>query len=184
MAKHTGKLFAITAAAIMLPLTLGTGSAQTAAGHAAASTQDTQFLGDLAQDSNFEIKTSKLALQNSKSPDVKRYATMVIHDHTMLEQKIKGADRSAKRTATPPTDMASNDQSTYENLKGLKGDAFDQAYIKELIKGNDHIQQEEKSEASDSTLPPVKNLAIQSVSIDTKHSEAAKKLAQTHHVQS
>lgn len=147
-----------------------------------ASSQDTQFLQDLAQDSNFEIGTSKLALEKSQSADVKQYATMVIHDHKELKREIRSADRATHQAPVALTSMTSDDQSVYDNLKGLSGTEFDQAYIKQLIKGNDSIQREEKSESTDSAVPTVKSLATQSAAIDTKHADKAKALAQSHHV--
>ena len=155
--------------------------AQSATG---ASQDDTKFLNDLAQDSNFEIKTSQLALQHSRSADVKAYANMVIHDHSLLKQRIRSADQAAGLQPTPPDSLSSEDQSTVSKLSGLDGDAFDQAYIKELVEGNDQIQKEEKSEAGSSSLLPVKSLATRSVAIDTRHAAQAKQLAQAHNVNS
>ncbi len=171
----------VKAAALALALAWGTTIASAQA--TAASAQDMQFLQDLAQDSNYEIGTSKLALQQSQSADVKQYATMVIHDHTELKRKIKTADRAAHLTPTPQTSMTSDDQTAYDRLKGLSGNDFDQAYIQQLIKGNDKIQKEEKSEASDSSVPSIKDLATQSAATDAKHAEKAKQLAQAHNVQ-
>ena len=170
----------VQAAAFALALTWGTTFAS--AQGTTASSQDTQFLQDIAQDSNFEIGTSKLALQKSQSTDVKQYAMMVIHDHKELKREIKSADRATHQASVPATSMSSNDQSVYDNLKGLSGAEFDQAYIKQLIKGNDQIQKEEKSESSDSTAPMVKDLATQSAATDTKHADKAKQLAQAHNV--
>ena len=171
----------VKVAALALALAWGTTIASAQA--TAASSQDTQFLQDLAQDSNYEIGTSNFALKQSQSADVKQYATMVIHDHTQLKQKIKTADRAASLTPTPATSMTSDDQTAYDSLKGLSGNDFDQAYIKQLIKGNDKIKKEEKSAASDSSVPSIKGLATQSAAIDAKHAEKAKQLAQAHHVQ-
>ena len=167
-----------------LALVLIGGTTIASAQGTAASSQDTQFLQDLAQDSNYEIGTSQLALKQSQSSDVKQYASMVIHDHKQLKRKINSADRATKLTPTPATSMTSDDQAAYDSLKGLNGNDFDQAYIKQLIKGNDKIEKEEKSEASGSGVPSVKDLAAQSAAIDSKHAEKAKELAQAHNVQS
>ena len=181
MANQLTYTFGVKAAALALALAWGTTIAS--AQGTAASSQDTQFLQDLAQDSNYEIGTSQLALQKSQSADVKQYASMVIHDHKQLKRKIQSADRATNLTPTPATSMTSDDQTAYDSLKGLSGNDFDQAYIKQLIKGNDKIEKEEKSEASDSGVPSVKNLATQSAAIDSKHAEKAKQLAQAHNVQ-
>lgn len=170
----------VKAAVLVLAFTWGASNAS--AQSTAASSQDTQFLQDLAQDSNFEIGTSKLALKKSQSTDVKQYAMMVIHDHKELKREIKSADGATHQAPVAAKSMTSDDQSMYDTLKGLSGTEFDQAYIKQLIKGNDQIQREEKSESTDSTVPMVKNLATQSAAIDTKHADKAKQLAQAHNI--
>ncbi len=167
---------------VALALAFTWGAANAVAQSTVASSQDTQFLQDLAQDSNFEIGTSKLALRKSQSADVKQYATMVIHDHKELKREIKSADNATHQTPVAVKSMTSDDQNMYHSLKGLSGTEFDQAYIRQLIKGNDTIEKEEKSESTDSTIPMVKNLATQSAAIDAKHAEKAKQLAQAHNV--
>ena len=171
-------------ALMVLALTLGAGRAiaQTAT-QSGPSDQDKHFLEEIAQDSNFEIKTSQLALQKSQSADVKQYATMVIHDHTQLKRQIQAADVAAKVTPVSAGSMSVGDHASVTKLEILSGDSFDKAYIKELVKGNDEIQRDEKSEAAGSSLAPVKSLAEHSAALDTKHAEKAKQLAQAHNVQ-
>lgn len=171
------------AAAVALTLGIGTGVA-VAQNNNGASSQDKQFLHDLGEDSNFEIASAKLALQKSQSKDVKEYAEMIIKDHTSLKQEIRSANQSVHTSAAPTSSMTTTDHARMIELKALSGESFDKAYIKELIKGNDEIQKEEKSEASDSTVEPVKKLAERAAEMDTKHSEKAKQLAQEHNVQS
>ena len=67
----------------------------TAVGQTTASDGDKHFLEEISQESNYEIKTSQLALQKSKSADIRQYATMVLHDHTALKQQISLADTAA-----------------------------------------------------------------------------------------
>ncbi len=185
MTKTTRNRWSIRAAApLMLAVAAGSAWAQASGTAGTASSQDTQFLQDFGKDSNFEIATSRLALARSPSEDVKHYASMVIHDHTALKVELRSADRTAGVTPVGPSSMTDEEQNTYSKLKGLRGNDFDQAYIQELVKGNDQIEQEEKSEASDSALPTVKQLAVRSGATDKKHAENAKQLAKAHNVQS
>ena len=172
-------------ALIGLALTAGMGGllAPTATAQTAASDQDKHFLEEISQDSNYEIKTSQLALQKSKSADVKQYATMVLHDHTQLNQQIRLADTAAKVTPVSSGGMSVADHAAVAELEVLSGDTFDKAYIKKLVKGNDEIQNDEKSEMANSSLPAVKRLAERSVALDTKHSGKAKELASAHNIQ-
>lgn len=172
-----------TAALLSLALGFSVGASQ-AQSSAGASTQDKQFLKDLGEDSNFEIATAQLAIQKSNSQDVKAYARMLIADHTRLKQQVASASRVAGVTAPTADDMSIGDHAKLTELKMLSGDTFDNSYIKGLVKGNEDIQKEEKSEATDSSLAPVKALAARSVAIDTKHAEKAKQLALAHKISS
>ncbi len=174
---------AVRAAALVLALSVGTGLLQAQAAGNGMSDQDKQFLKNTGQDSNFEITTGRLALQKSQSSDVKGYATMVIRDHTQLEQQMNKVDGMESIAPPSRTSMSLKDTATYTELKVLSGDSFDRAYIKELVKGNEEGLQEARSEASSSTVAPVKQLAEHRVALDAKHTEKAKQLAQAHNVQ-
>ena len=168
-------------AAMLLPMAMGSGHMLAQAG-SGPTDQDKHFLTEIAQDSNYEIKTGQLALQKSQSADVKAYATMLIHDHTQLKQQIKEADAAASVTPSSADSLALSDRASYTKLQLLSGDRFDQAYIKGLVKGNDAIQKDEKAEAADSPMPAVKKLAARSAALDAKHAEKAKELATAHKV--
>ncbi len=176
MHRMLGKI-ARTASALALTATLGSGVA-----HAQATDQDKAFLKDTAQDTNFEIKTGQLALQKSKSADVKQYATMLIRDHTQLKTQIRAADTAAKAKPEDAGSMSVSDNARYLELKVLSGDTFDKEYIKGLVKGNADAVQKTKDEAANSTVPAVKKLAQRRVDLDTKHTEKARALAQAHKI--
>ena len=169
--------------AMMLPVALGASMAVAQTPGGSASDQDKKFLKELDQDSNFEIKTAQLALKKSNSADVKQYAKMLIHDHTQLKQKIKAADGVANITPESAGSLSLSDRATYSKLELLSGDTFDTSYIKGLVKGNEDIVKDEKSEAADSTVPTIKAVAVRGAELDTKHAEKAKQLAQAHGVQ-
>ena len=168
-----------TVAALTLPLVLGTAAAF-AQGN--VSDQDKHFLQELTKDSNYEIKTAQLALQKSSSQDVKAYANMLIHDHTGLERQISKIDTAEKITPESAGSMTIADHAKYDEMKLLSGESFDKTFIKGLLKGNDEIQKDEKSEAADSTVRTIKELAKRSAELDTKHADKAKELAQAHNI--
>lgn len=161
-----------------LALSLGTGIAL-----AQATDMDKTFLKDTAQDSNFEIRTSRLALSKSPSADVKAYATMVLHDHNQLQGMIGMADKAAGVDTLSPGSMSLDDDAKYAELKVLSGKTFDDAYIKGLLKGNEEVIQKEQAEYDATTIPTVKKLAKRAHEDDTKHAEKAKQLAAAHNVQ-
>ena len=160
---------------LMLAFALGAGTL-----HAQVSSQDKTFLDDTAKDTNYEIKTGQLALKKSGSADVKQYAAMVIRDHTALKPQIAKADAAANVTPPQADSLTVSDRASYAELEVLSGNLFDKAYIKGLVKGNQQAVDESKSEAAGSTVPAVKALAARRLTLDAKHTEAAKKLAQAH----
>ena len=170
-------------AGVMAALVLGVGVLSTPMrAQSKGSDQDKKFLDNLEGDSNYEIGLSKLALEKSKSADVRAYATMIVHDHTQLKREILTADSAAKLTPPSTSDMGVSDRTTYDTMKLLRGDSFDKEYIKRMVKGNDEIENEEKSEAADSEVPAVKKLAEHSAAVDRKHAAKAKALAAAHNI--
>ena len=149
--------------------------------HAQAPTsQDKDFLKDTAQDSNYEIRTAQLALQKAISADVKAYANMLIRDHTALNRQIRQVDTVAKIEPEKPGSMSLSDDAEFAKLKLLSGKTFEESYIKTLNSGNDEAVNKAKSEASGTSVPAIKQLAEKRASLDTKHAEKAKQLAQAH----
>ena len=168
---------------LSLTLALLTISLGTVAAKAQATDQDKAFLKDTVEDSNYEIKTGRLALQKSSSADIKQYATMLIHDHTLLKQQAIAAETAAHVKPESAGSMSVSDNAEYLKLKLLSGDTFNESYIKTLVKGNQEAVDKTKAEASDSKIPAVKKLAEHRNALDTKHTEKAKQLATAHHIQ-
>jgi putative membrane protein len=96
----------------------------------------------------FEIASSKIALGASNSTQVKAFAKMMIHDHTLTtEHLLKGsgmtkADVEAKTAPGPDGKHAANDlvdQSHADMLDKLgreKGKDFDSDYMSDQVSGH------------------------------------------------
>jgi len=80
----------------------------------------------------WDIETSELALKKSHNADVRRFAEMMVHDHTAVRQL--GRDLAAKLhvTPTPPGKdfaLAKDHADVMKKLHKATGKAFDRAYI-------------------------------------------------------
>lgn len=146
------------------------------------SSQDKQYLEEIAQDSNYEMKTSQLALQKSQSLDVKEYARMVNHDHTNLKGQIRTVDGKVGVEMPSADSMSIADKAKLVELKALSGKAFDDAYIKGLVKGNAQSVKDAKDEAGSTSVAALKALAERNIQLDEKHTGKANQLAKVHHV--
>lgn len=95
----------------------------------AAVTGSQAFVNMAAASDAFEITTSKLALDSGASAAVKKYANQMISAHTASTDKLKATTASLSPALTPDPTLSAAQQATVDSLKGLKGAAFDTAYI-------------------------------------------------------
>ncbi len=87
------------------------------------------FANTAAASDAFEIATSKLALDNSNSAAVKKYANQMIAAHTTSTDKLKATTAGLTPAITPDPALNAEQQATVDALKAKKGADFDTAYI-------------------------------------------------------
>src|SRR5262249_6950394 len=96
---------------------------------------DAQF-AQMASASNLaEINLGRLAATRAASPDVKKFAENLVTDHTKANKEmIQIANKQGLKLA--PT-MDAKSQALANQLIGLKGAEFDQAYMKHQVKAHE-----------------------------------------------
>jgi putative membrane protein len=100
------------------------------ASRAAPSPVDQAFAAKVSQGGMFEVEAGKLAEKFAQAQDVKDFAVMEVHDHTLVGDNLKAnADRIG---LTFPAKLNSEFQGKLDRLKGLSGHAFDVAYMTEM----------------------------------------------------
>lgn len=98
-----------------------------AIGEMVMSAANEEFFPAAASAGMLEIETSKLALATSKNPAIKKFAEMMVADHTKAadELKVLATDKSVPL----PKAMNRHHQMMYDHLKDEKpGEDFDNAY--------------------------------------------------------
>lgn len=75
------------------------------------------------------MDTSRLALQQSKDPDVIRFAQRMVQEHGDTNNALKMTVRASKLDVELPTVLDDAHGQTYEAMKKLSGKDFDNAYI-------------------------------------------------------
>jgi putative membrane protein len=95
----------------------------------ADATSDPGFANAVAASDMFEIQSSKMALETSKTPAVKSFAQMMVDEHTKSSSELKTL-ASGMKPALPLTPALMPDQqSMLDGLKGRTGADFDRAYL-------------------------------------------------------
>jgi putative membrane protein len=99
---------------------------------AAMSTDPDDFFESAASANMFEIEASKVALERSQDPSVKKYAEMMIKDHTEAGTKLSALATSKK--VTLPTQLLKRHQMMLDGLKEEKaGKEFDDEYRLKMV---------------------------------------------------
>ena len=93
------------------------------------------FVDNITQGNMYEIKAAQIALQKSKSPDVKAFAKMMATDHTAMTNELKPLITKAGKT--PATALDQRRQGLLDNLNAASAQDFDKTYIDQQVAGHD-----------------------------------------------
>lgn len=154
----------------------------TTAAAQAPSLADKQFVRQSIETNNAEIAAAHLALKKTSSNDVKQFAMRMIEDHTKLNEQMRPI-ASKLDVEVAPGQVTEHQQELANQLKELKGAAFDQQYIAAMVKGHTRAVSETKTEIANSNFPPVKKAAQEALPVIEEHLQLAHKLAKSHNVQ-
>ncbi|MDV3000659.1 MAG: hypothetical protein N5P05_002265 [Chroococcopsis gigantea SAG 12.99] len=95
---------------------------------------DREFAMKAAQGGMAEVKMGQLALNRASNPEVKKFAKMMIDQHTKANKELEQIAKAQKITL--PKTLTSADQATYNKLAKLRGTQFDRAYITAMEKAH------------------------------------------------
>lgn len=138
--------------------------------------KDRDFLENAAQAGHLEVEGSKLALEKSRSAEVKAFAQKMIEDHGKAGQKL--AELSKKKGYDAPTEPSLMQQAKLKTL-GLRDDGFDKAYAEGIgVSAHEDavkLFQEASNQAED---PEIKQFATETLPTLEQHLQMAKSLEQ------
>lgn len=143
---------------------------------------DRMFVRKALEGGMAEVQFGQLALQKSSNADVKEFAQKMVDDHTKLGDQMKPVAEQMK--VKEPTALSGKDKATFAKLKALNGDAFDKAYIKDMVKDHQQDEKEFKREAQSASDPALKEIAAQGEQIISEHLQMIEQIAQKNSVAS
>lgn len=99
---------------------------------AAQSINDAQIASIVVTANQVDVDAGKLAASTSKNPEVKKFALLMVTDHTGVNKQA--VDLVTKLKVTPQDNATSQSlkaggEKNIATLKALKGEAFDKAYV-------------------------------------------------------
>lgn len=145
-----------------------------------ANMMDKAFVRQALEGGMAEVQLGQLAAQKSSNPDVKQFGQKMVDDHTKLGDAMNKV--ATQMNVKPPQGLSSKDKATVAKLSALNGDAFDKAYIEDMLK--DHKQDEKafKQEAMNTSNPALKDLVSQGAQMIAGHLQMVEQIAQKNNI--
>jgi putative membrane protein len=155
------------AVALAAALFLATAYAQNQGGPS-----DPQIAGIVVTANQIDIDAGKLAKSHTKNKEVSKFAQLMITDHTAVNQQ---AGALAKKLGVKPEDSPTSQSlktgaaENVKNLKGMKGAAFDKAYVDHEVAYHQQVL-----DAIDKVLiPSAKNAELKDLIVKVRPAIAA-----------
>lgn len=129
------------------------------------------FLTDVIEGGNTEVALGKLAQTQSKNPDIRKFGQMLVTDHSKANQDATALAK--KKNINVPTGLGSH-QSTYDKLKSLKGDEFDEEFVENMVDDHEKDVGTFQKESQNSSDADVKAFAAKTLPVLQKHLDTIK----------
>lgn len=109
---------------------MNSGSISNANGGAAAMS-DSDFMMEAARGGMAEVELSQQATTKAQNAEVKKFAQMMIADHTKANAELKTL--AGGKNVTLPTELDAMHKAKADELKNLSGAEFDRAYVAAML---------------------------------------------------
>jgi len=120
--------------------------------------QDSKFMMQAAQSDMAEIMLGNMALQKSQNAEVRKFAQMMVDDHTKTSQQLKSM--AATKNVTLPADVDAKQKYIIDKLSVMSGDKFDMEYMKGQVKAHESAVKLFQNESGRGTDADVKGFAV------------------------
>jgi putative membrane protein len=148
------------------------GSNMSNANYAKTADQEDDFWTTAADGGMAEVEMAKLAVQKSQNAEVKKFAQMMIADHTKANNELKVI--AAKQKKELPKEIGPRNRSTIDELNRLSGADFDKEYVQAMVDDHETDVQlfEDQSKSDDDQA--AKAFAAKTLPTLQKHLQAIK----------
>ncbi|MDQ2832643.1 MAG: DUF4142 domain-containing protein [Acidobacteriota bacterium] len=143
---------------------------------------DKMFVRKALEGGMAEVQLGQLALQKSSNDEVKQFAQKMVDDHTKMGDDLKPI--AQQMNVKVPDGPSAKDKATMAKLQALNGDAFDKAYVKDMVKDHKADQREFKEESTRTTNPDLKQASTHGLEVVTEHLQMIEQIASKNNVAS
>jgi putative membrane protein len=165
----------VLAGAVVLAMTATPASAQYGQKSSGKGMTDQQFVTDVAHDGMAEVELGKLATEKASNEQVKKFGQRMADDHSKAGDELKAL--AEKKNIPWPTELEAKHKAVRDRLSKLSGDAFDRAYIQEMVAGHRKALMAFRMEAKNGQDPDIKAWADKTRPTIEDHLKQAQEIA-------
>jgi putative membrane protein len=128
-----------------------------------------------------EVELGRLAVERGASEGVKQFGQRMVDDHTRANQDLLQA--TSALGLTPPSALDPKHRAMVEKMSRLSGAAFDQAYMKQMVKDHQKDVALFEREAGRGSVEALKAFAAAKLPTLREHLRMARDIAAGSHGQ-
>jgi putative membrane protein len=166
-------LISVAAAPALVPSVV---RAQTAATQSSQMMTAPMFVQMAAMSDMFEIQSSQAALKNSKDADLRKFAQMMIDDHTKMSAELKAAVQAGNVSVQFPTALTGEKAQMLQQLSGVSGEKFDAMYWKAQVQAHQEALQLAQTYAKSGDNAALRQHAQKGAPMIEQHLKMAQKM--------
>jgi putative membrane protein len=138
---------------------------------------DHHFVTDAAVGGMAEVELGKLATEKASNADVKKFGQRMADDHGKANDELKSLAQS--KQITLPSAIDAKHKATIDRLSKLSGEAFDRAYVQEMLKDHQKDVAAFRTESKSGKDPEVKAWADKTLPTLEEHLKLVQDLNRT-----
>lgn len=135
------------------------------------SMQDSTFVMKAAMGGMMEVEAGNVAQQNGMHERVKAFATMMINDHSKANSELMAL--ASGRGMTVPTALPPDMQNHMEEMRKMKGKAFDNHYMNMMVNDHQKTISDFQAQANNGTDAELKAWAAKTLPVLQMHRDSA-----------
>ncbi|HVF31294.1 MAG TPA: DUF4142 domain-containing protein [Pyrinomonadaceae bacterium] len=121
-----------------------------------------------------EVELGRLASTKAQNPEVKRFAEMMVADHSKSNDELKAL--ATRKNINLPTALDANHQSVQSRLQTLSGQEFDRAYVQAMVADHEATVQLFESQVSNNGDVEARSFAEKTLPTLRQHLEMIKQI--------
>lgn len=138
-------------------------------------TTDQPFVMDVAHVGMAEVELGKMAADKASNDQVKKFGTRMAEDHAKAGDELKAL--AEKKNIPWPTDLDPKHKAVRDRLTKLSAEAFDRAYMQEMVNGHTKAVTAFRMESKNGKDPDIQAWATKTLPTIEDHLKQAKDIA-------